>query len=444
MRSSFRSKALLFVALLASVHATITCLTPVSGTFKAGDALPLSWGSDEDIVSMTATLFCDSGLSVSSIPITNFTAPYTWTVPSVGNATTGGGTTGTCPANSFHVEYSGVTVKALIIRTNFDVRCASLTILPAPNNTVTTTTMTTIASTTTATKPTKTKSGGATPTNAEDTTGSKPKTFIIVIVAIVAGLVVIMLAFGTWWYLRRQRIQRMQEAIMPWSSPPNNQFAKISSMDEGHRAASVNNHGGQAGGAAAASAAAAGGYSSSGPKSNIPQPAGYYPGDGYGYGQQGAEGGYGGNSRQPGYDGYGQNEDEYYNPYYAQARQGGPSPSLTSTSYYSGSSRTPFQDPRDPFQQPGYFPPPPPVSVPSSSGAQGMMLMSPTLGVAGSSSATSVPNTSTTTLTSIPSLRRAPQAILPEMPQTILPEMGHKEEDAVHGQSQGIPMKDLS
>ncbi|KAF8938169.1 hypothetical protein BGZ58_001493 [Dissophora ornata] len=283
----------------------------------------------------------------------------------------------------------------------------------APSTTAPTSTTTRTTTTTTTT------TSMASPTTTDSAGQNKPKTDVIVIVAIVAGLILFLVAFGTWLYLRKQKIRRMQDAIMPWSSQSNNQFAKVSSMDEGSRTTSPNSRNARV--ATAAAGGAAGGaavYASNKAQPKVPQPtAAYYPDEGYGYGQQGAGGGYGANHQQ-GYN----NEDEYYNPYYAQ---GGPSPAATNATYYSD-NRTPYQTPRDPFQgqqQPGYFPPPPPVST----GAQGMPMMT------SGSSMTSLPNTNTSSTLTSSSARRGPQVILPEM--------GHRGDDDA---TQDIPMKDMT
>ncbi|KAG0007282.1 hypothetical protein BGZ80_004862 [Entomortierella chlamydospora] len=349
-----------FTGLLSAVQATLQCAQPNNGTYSAGDSLVLNWSSDgssptvQDIKSMSATLNCNNGISIANVTITTWNAPYTWTVPSVGNATTAGGTTGTCPSNSFHVEYTGVatvTVLGFITQEKaFTISCDTITILPAANNSITTTTATTtttVATTkskTTSSTSTSSSSASPTPSNVTSDDDSKPKTFIIVIVAIVAGLILFLVAFASWWYLRNQRIKRMEDAVMPWSNQPGSQFSKVSSMDEGHRApGSIN-------GAAAVS---------NKPQPMTPQPQkSYYSGDEYG-----SQYGLGG-----GYDNYnnGNNQDEYYDPYYAASRAGyGASPLNSNTTYYNNS--TPYLDPRDPYQQPaptGYFPPPPPV-VPS-------------------------------------------------------------------------------
>ncbi|KAF9102048.1 hypothetical protein BGX27_011219 [Mortierella sp. AM989] len=414
--------SLFCTAWLSSVNADITCEQPSSGTFKAGDPITLNWAADgsgsqvRDIQSMEATLNCDSGTPVGSVTITNWAQAFIWTVPSVGNATTVGGTTGTCAGNSFHVVYSGMAMTrfALIpISKSYRAPCKSITILPAPNGTITTTApaSTTATATTTSGKPTKSSSSSVSPTPTDPSgseSDSKPKTFIIVIVAIVAGLILFLVAFGTWWYLRKQRIERMKNAIMPWASQPGNQFAKVSSMDEGHRTGSIN-------GAAAGVAS-----KHNKPQPNIPQPQkSHYQEDNYNYNQHG---GYGGNGRQQGYEnheGY-NNGDDFYNPHYATQGYGASPPSSNAT--YYGGNRTPYQDPRDPYQsphqQPGYFPPPPPV-------------------VSGASSPTASSGSQLNTLSSEPTSIISSNA---RSPQMILPEKGSPSEDEL---AQEIPMKVL-
>ncbi|KAF9358609.1 hypothetical protein BGX26_001301 [Mortierella sp. AD094] len=402
-----------FTGLLSTVQGTLQCAQPQNGTFKAGDPLILNWSSDgnsptvQDIKSLSATLNCNSGTPIANVTITNWAVPFPWVVPNVGNATTAGGTMGTCPMNAFYVVYSGVaTEKALGFIPHdepFKISCNSITILPGANNSITTTTTTTTtttlastskSTTTTSSSSSSSSSSSPSPTNSSgDDESSKPKAFIIAIVAIVAGLILFLVAFATWWYLRKQRIKRMENAVMPWSNQPGNQFSKVSSMDEGHRASgSING--------AAAVAAVGPKYGSNKAQPMIPQPQkSYYNGEDYG-GQHGPSGGYGG-GQQGGYENYNNsnNQDEYYNPYYATNRHGyGASPPSSNATYYNNG--TPYQDPRDPYQQQapaGYFPPPPPV-VPSTSPVQ---------------STVSQMNTISDITPSSGSLR-SPQVILPE------------------------------
>ncbi|KAI1319169.1 hypothetical protein EDD11_004812 [Mortierella claussenii] len=458
------SKALLylvagcFVAWLPMVYATIQCASPNNGTYKAGDTIILDWTSDGsypkvvDIDSLKATLVCDSGVTITNTVITSWANAYTWSVPNVGNAITPGGTVGTCPANSFHIIYEGEVKYIPFINKAFKAECKSFIILPGANNpitTVTTTTqaLTTPASTASSTKASKTTTSTDTlspslspsPTDLSGTENdSKPKTFIIVIVAIVAGVILFLVAFGTWWYLRKQRIKRMENAIMPWSKQSENPFSKVSSMDEGHR--SPGNFIGRSPGVAAATAGAgaadaaavAAKYGSNKPQPQVPQSShGYYQNNS-GYGQQGVGGGYG-----TSHDGYSNNnEDEYYNPYYAQGGKQSytQSPAGTNASYYSG-NQTPYQGPHDLYQQQQhqaggtYFPPPPPVT------SDNRMMLVPSSGPGPS-------NLTATTLVSSTNAAASPG----RAPQVILPENGHPIEKSFPIEQKGpqsIPMKDL-
>lgn len=245
----------------------------------------------------------------------------------------------------------------------------------------------------------------------------------------VAGLVLILLFSAFMWHMRRQKIRRMESAIMPWSNQPNNNFSKMSSsMDDGPRSPGKL----AAAGAGAVGAAAAANYSNKA-QPDLPQPShgaggGYYDDDRYGY-QQGYNNTPGSNyHHQGGYDGYG--DDTYYNPHYAtQNNQGyghghgqgqgqgqgqvqGYEMNQFNGSYYSNSnaSRTPYQDPyqaQQPVSSTGYFPPPPPVNSGTSSPPPSVPLSTPGL--------TTVPISSSTTLTASSSPKRGPQTILPEM-----------------------------
>ncbi|KAF9201938.1 hypothetical protein BGZ49_007869, partial [Haplosporangium sp. Z 27] len=416
----FSIATVLFSSWLSVVQADITCASPNTGTFNAGDTITLDWSSDGaspgvgDIKSMIATLNCNNGIAISNVTITNWATPFNWTVPSVGNATTAGGTTGTCPGNAFHMRYTGSASKTYVllpVTVQYDVSCQTITVNPAPNGTITTSTIasTTIATSTksTATSTSKTTSTHPSPTDSSSNDSSGPSTSVIVIVAIVAVLILSLVAFGTWWYLRKQKIQRMRDAIMPWSNQPNNEFSKISSMDNGHRGQSSIS--GSAVGTVGA-AAVASSYGSNKPQPDLPLPQkGYYQNEDYGYGQYGSDGGYGN------YEGY-NNADDYYNPNYAANSHGyGVNPN-SNAAYFNG-SRTPYQDSHDPYQrqqkqQAGYFPPPPPVSsnTPSmSTNAPHTTMTSPTV-----SSVSRMNSVGETTVLSSGSVR-APQVILPEM-----------------------------
>ncbi|KAF9087988.1 hypothetical protein BGX29_000503 [Mortierella sp. GBA35] len=453
-------------------QADITCAGPLSGVFAAGDPISLSVSSDGKdpvvghINSLKATLYCNAGNEIGSTSITDWTVPFPWTVPSVGNATVPGGTTGPCASNTFHISYSGVVQEFLIKRDFGPVACPDITITPAPNNTLppvnTSTTLTTppptaTIPTSTSTKGSKTTSTTTTTTSTaapptqtsdKDESNGKPATHIIVIVAIVAALILVLLFVGIAFHLRRQRRKRMEDAIMPWSTQPNsNQFSKMSSSndDDDHRSPSHHH----AAAAAAGGGAAAAAYGSNKPQPMIPQPShggggGYYGADNYGgYGQQ--------------------QQEEYYNPYYSQHSGGGGGYQgvgnagaagaaaaggygyggvARKESYYTGSqgSRTPYQESHDPYQQSpalgpgsggsaaggaGYYPPPP-----VSSGATSPQLQ------ASANNINSAPNTlSSTTLTT-------GSVVSGRAPQVILPEMG-KPADLKEDGVAGIPMKDL-
>ncbi|KAF8953734.1 hypothetical protein BGZ52_004567 [Haplosporangium bisporale] len=420
----------LFLA-ISSVHANINCALPAGGIYSAGDPMVLNWGDDgakptvANIISMTGALYCNTGNKIADIPITKFTGPANYTVPSVGNATLAGGNAGLCAGNAFHIEYSGQYMGGILdlFKTAWGpATCGTMTINPSPNNTMPTTTPTTIASTTTTTttttatskKPSSSTTTSPTETPDQPQDSNKGKTTII-IVGIVAGLILVLLFSGFIWHTRRQKIRRMESAIMPWSNQPNNNFSKMSSsMDDGPRSP-----GKLAAGAGAGVAAAAAVNYANKAQPAIPAPShgegGYYNDDRYGY-QQGYNNTPNNNyhqQHQGGYDGY--EDDTYYNPHYASQNnqgygqgqvQGYEMNQFNNGSYYSASnaSRTPYQDPYKAQQpavsSPGYFPPPPPVTGASSP--------PPSVPL-------TVPISSTTTLTSSSSPKRGPQTILPEM-----------------------------
>ncbi|KAF9362445.1 hypothetical protein BGX34_006174 [Mortierella sp. NVP85] len=407
LRHPFTTKSYLVVgcllAWLTCALADIQCASPMSGTFKEGDPMTLSWTSSgsprlSDVTAMNGELYCDSGVKIADIPNIDWRQSMVWTVPSVGNATVPGGTTGTCPGNKFHVQYSGKYKGLFEIPVSYGpVKCDSITIMPNPG--IVPTTTTSVARTTS----TKTAtSSAASPTNSDEAQSGdgSQKTFIIIIVCVVAALIFFLVIFATWWRLRKKRIERMENAVMPWSQP-SNPFSKVPSMDGGDRREG----------------------------SNKPQPAtpsaAYHQDE---YGRHGA-GGYGGN--QHGYDGYnanGQGQDEYYNPYYAQNMHGagqgygGGHAGMMDPSYGSSS---PYQNHHDPYQQhakQGFYPPPP-----VSSASHAPMAKSPSNMSLGSATLSS------TNLTLSSSVRRGPQVILPEK--------GSPYDDEG---SQQIPMKDLT
>ncbi|GJJ74563.1 hypothetical protein EMPS_06921 [Entomortierella parvispora] len=454
------------------VQADIVCAKPVGGgIYSAGDIMTLDWTATTsgaqftNLITLTATLACNDGRTIATLPVTDWTHANNWTVPSVGNATTAGGTTGTCLGNAFHVFYSGTYAPIPLLSTPWGpVSCDPITILPSPNMTVPTATTTTSLPTSTAVTTTtirstetskgQTSSATPTPTNKDsDKDSSGPSTTIIVVVAIIAGLVLILLAFGSMWYLRRQKRRRMENAIMPWSNQPNNNFAKISSStDDGPRSFG-----------AASSVTGAGAYGV-GKNKPLPPTGAYYEEDGYGYNDAHARSppqGYG-NYHQgyEGYEGYDQQgyEDEYYNPYYGQ---GGATPGPTAhrgpgSAYYNGGNQGDLYGVSSAVSPRvagaagaggGYFPPPPPSSAARSPAAMQSAIV-------GNASLNSLPLTSSSTmLTSSSSTRRAPQLIVAPTPEeessktsgVSSPTLasggtaGMKEE-----QDKGIPMQDLA
>ncbi|KAG0088339.1 hypothetical protein BGZ93_008484 [Podila epicladia] len=423
---------------ISSVHANINCALPQGGTYNAGDPMTLDWGDDgskpkvTDIISMKSALYCNTGNKIADIPIAQFVGPSNVTVPFVGNATTAGGTQGACAGNAFHVEYSGEYMGGFLdlVKTSWGpVRCGTVTITPSPNNTlpVTTSTSATPTSATTTTKKTSTSSSSSTnrpsetPDQKEDS--NKGNTTII-IVGIIAGLVLILLFSAFMWHMRRQKIRRMESAIMPWSNQPNNFSKMSSSMDDG-----PNSPGKLAAAGAGALGAAAAVSHPNKAQPALPQPSygaggGYYDDDRYGY-QQGYNNTPGSNyHHQGGYEGY--EDDTYYNPHYAtqnnkgyghdqgqgQGQGQGYEMNQYNGSYHSSinASRTPYQDPyqtQQPVSSTGYFPPPPPMNSGTSSPPPSVPLSTPGL--------TTVPISSSTTLSASSSPKRGPQTILPEM-----------------------------
>lgn len=173
------------LAFLSTASAAITCALPAGGIYKAGDNVVLDWGSDgvspvvKDIISVNGTLYCNTGnVKIIEFPIPILTGGYTYTLPSVGNATTIGGTVGECAANAFHMEYSGLANGFLgISKVPWGpVTCGTITILPAPNGTITTTTMT-MSSTSSTASPTSSTS--------PDSSNGGLSTTIIVVIAVV-------------------------------------------------------------------------------------------------------------------------------------------------------------------------------------------------------------------------------------------------------------------
>ncbi|KAF9190638.1 hypothetical protein BGZ51_008385 [Haplosporangium sp. Z 767] len=86
---------------------------------------------------MNATLYCTANsIAFGSVLLPTIPMPFQWTVPSVGNATKGGGTEGVCPQNTFHFQFTG---RAQGVATPPTSLCGKITIQPEPNNRVTTT-----------------------------------------------------------------------------------------------------------------------------------------------------------------------------------------------------------------------------------------------------------------------------------------------------------------
>ncbi|KAF9941001.1 hypothetical protein BGZ75_003056 [Mortierella antarctica] len=383
--------------------------------------MTLNWGpgNGEEITEIHGALVCNYGNKITDIPLTGTAGPQTWVIPSVGNATTPGGTTGPCFQNSFYVEYNGKLKGSIpFFPSSFGpVKCPTIFISPAANNSFTTTpgtspTASTGASTGTG-KSTSSSSGGkASPTDSGGDNGtSEPKTHVVIIVAIVAVLILALVAVVIVWRMRKQRRKRMEDAIMPWSSTNNNQFSKMSSssMDDGHRTHA---------------AAAAVGLNKSQPA--VPQPThDYHHDDGYAYNQYPHKQGY----SDVGYNegGYDNPEDEYYNPYYATG-----TPASTHPTYYSG--RTPHHDAHAHANSSGYFPPPPPLNSNAHGG------MGPASGAV-SPALASTPLT-TGTLVSSSSHLRGPQALVNTEPMSEM--SNHSDKRGQRGSPQAIPMKVLS
>ncbi|OAQ35666.1 hypothetical protein K457DRAFT_489554 [Linnemannia elongata AG-77] len=360
------------LAFLSTASAAITCALPAGGTYKAGDGVILDWGSDgtspvvKDIIAVNGTLYCNSGnVKVVEFPIPSPTGAYNYTLPSVGNATTVGGTVGECAGNAFHMEYAGMANGFLGISKIpwGPVQCGTIYILPAPNGTVTTTT-TTMSSTSTAI-PTSTP---------DDKSSGGLSTTIIVVIAVVAAVIVTLSIVGVVVCLRRKRRQRkLNNAFMPWNANSNNnvsginnsnnRFSKISNMDDGLGSESPEGASGSGAGTnrmsgitAVGGGSAAGGLAGNGfplkpprpPRPQTPSLGLNYFGDerdynDYGYQQQelldqqqqpqGQQG------FQQGYENY-DDVDAYYNPYYASGVTAATTTAIdqNTLSYYSQAS----------------------------------------------------------------------------------------------------------
>ncbi|KAF9900361.1 hypothetical protein EC991_007453 [Linnemannia zychae] len=469
---------LAFLAFLSTATAAITCALPAGGIYKAGDGVILDWGSDgtapvvKDIISVSGSLYCNTGVLIAQFPIPVLTGSYNWTLPSVGNATTVGGTAGTCTGNAFHMEYSGVAMGFLnITRIPWGpVQCGTITILPAPNGTITTTTTTMSSTSTTASiTPTVTDTPGS-------NSGGGLSTTIVVVIAVVAAVLVTLSMVAIVVCCRRRRRQRkLDNALMPWntthtnnnhipSTTNNNGFSKItSSVDDEPRShddigSGSGSGSGNAGGgdkASVVSAAAAAFALKAQP--TVPQPSQnqYYGDEGdyanYGYQQQQQLL----QQQQQQQQHYNEEEDAYYNPYYASGGMGPTTAAVVNQSnpssfydHYSGGglnggpggaggshmrlSYVPdvYQNSPDMYQmqqQRGFYPPPPVGLMTSSPNAPNANINymtrnpAPATG-AGSGGSGQESNSFGYALTSLPttnssdsSPRRGPQVVMAEM-----------------------------
>ncbi|KAF9280474.1 hypothetical protein BGZ68_007207 [Mortierella alpina] len=433
---------LLAIALgyISTVSASITCALPAGGAYKAGDPIILDWGSDgaspvvTDIKSINGTLFCNTGKKIADVSIPNLTGPFSWTVPSVGNATTVGGTTGECAQNAFHMEYLGEAAGFLnLVNIPWGpVRCGTITISPAPNGTLTTTT-TAMPSTSTATStPTSTD-----PDQRSDKGGIS--TTVVVIIAVVAAILATLSVVALVVFFRKQKRQRkLDKALMPWNTSNMNQFSQVSTVDDGSGSPRHSGSGPGAGigmSSVAGAGATAAAVHALKPQPTLPQPSRgtYYSDDSeynnYDYHHQQQQllqqQGY----NQQDYDGY-NDVDSYYNPYYASSAIGsgtGAAMSQSNPSFYGA----PFQSTSGLYlhqqQQPqqyqqheqlGYVPPPRSGATNTSPGASSASKARAPAGTADDdisapigSALTSLPTNSSATS----SPKRAPQTVMQEM-----------------------------
>ncbi|KAF9393412.1 hypothetical protein BGX21_010776 [Mortierella sp. AD011] len=432
---------IVFLSLLSGVSASITCALPAGSTYKAGDPIILDWGSDgtspvvSDITSINATLYCNSNnVQIAYVSIPNLTGPYNWTVPSVGNATTVGGTVGTCPLNAFHIEYAGEASGFLsIVKIPWGpARCGTITITPAPNGTVTTTTTTT--TTTTSSTTSSTTSATVSPTqSADDSSGSGLSMTAAVIIAVVAAVLATLIVVGIVACIRKQRRQRkLDDAFMPWSSGTVNRFSKVSSTDEDQGPDTVGMATVGAGAGIGAGAAGRASYKMK-PQPTSPNGGAYYPNEGdynnYGYQQQLLQRQRQLDYRNQGYESYNEGES-YYNPYYASGVSGASgvlnqdNPSfynMNNSSALGNRIHPPYTQNSDFNQQQnasGYIPPPPPP------GPLNPSLLSYGRTGTGLTSSETVPSALTSLPTSSSDTSSPKRA-----PQTVMQEMGRKEAD---------------
>ncbi|KAG0231720.1 hypothetical protein BGW42_008672 [Actinomortierella wolfii] len=430
MRASRRSAwmftlGLLFITLIPSVSASIFCSQPQANTYNIDQKMIFDWGDDgniptrKEIETITATLFCDSGSKITEF-ILKPQGPNEGVVPFVGNATTAGGTQGPCLNNAFHVEYMGTAKQTFLFDKliNFGpIRCGSITILPAANNSFP---ITTVITTSTTTTKSQTSSATTAPTTPVSPSTGGVSTSVVIIIVVVAIVILVLAGIVVAWYLRKKRIERMEAVIMPWKKQDQQEFSKVSSTDESRgNVSDVGMHGANAGATAGAFARNKGqaqATDNGGVRFNAyDRQASSAPGGGY-------------RQQQTGYDDY-EEEDNYYNPYFAQSAATAAAAALPrgNPSYYSGFStseysvHSPFSDPY-PHQQDSkaYFPPPPSSNLYPNSSTTSLPISSAMVGPHASGAYASSALNILPTHSTNSSPRRAPQ---------MLPEKGHRESD---------------
>ncbi|KAF9978421.1 hypothetical protein BGZ73_002317 [Actinomortierella ambigua] len=359
---------LFFIALIPIVSANIYCATPQGGIYNIGDSMIFSWGSDDkvpgvsQVAKITATLWCTADKVEGKIATAKIATiglpkvgPFTWPVPFVGNATTAGGNQGPCRNNAFQVDYDGEWKGGVFGVSGGafgPVTCAGVTIMPAPNISFP---ITTTFERSTSTTTTKTTSSTATPTVITPVGPvSGVSTSVVIIIVVVAIVILVLAGIAVAWYLRKKRIERMEAVIMPWKRQDQQEFDKVSSA-HGSRA-NVS----EAGVHSAAAGVAAAGFDRGTPQSSSPNGGRYDAFDRQA--PSGTEGAY--QRKQRTYEDL-DDEDNYYNPYYAQSAATAAAEAALPRgrpSYYSGfsTSDSPFSDPY-PHQRDTkvYFPPPP-------------------------------------------------------------------------------------
>ncbi|KAF9157609.1 hypothetical protein DFQ26_008547 [Actinomortierella ambigua] len=404
---------LFLIALSPIVSANINCASPQSLTYQMSDNMTFSWGDDGTIPSIVnlknigATLWCSAdSKKIADIVLPNI-PPLVWPVPFIGNATTAGGNQGPCANNAFHVEYRGEFWDIFLTHPSpfGPVRCAPITIMPAPNTSFPFTTSFERSSSTTTTK-----SSSSTPSPTVVTTpivGQAVSTTVIIIIAV-------------------KRMERMETIKMPLQRQREQEFDKASTTDVSRgNVSDAGVHGAAAGAAILARKA--------------PQTISSNDEDDDDRGSGGGDGRYKAYERQATNESEGvyrrqqrayedlDDEDNYYNPYYAQsAATAAVAAALPRgrPSYYSGFSTSdysvgsPFSDPYSHQQdsKTGY-PPPPSSNIYARSSTTSLpvssVIVGPHASVAYASSALNI--VSTPSDNSSP--RRAPQA---------MPEKGEK------------------